>query len=47
MKYQLARTHSAIARFWQEVPGIAGYVDNRDRINTLADDAPHEGAATA
>ena len=40
MKFHLAQTNIGIAKYGYEDPRFAGFVDNLDRINALADDAP-------
>jgi hypothetical protein len=40
MKFHLAQTNIAIAKYAYDNPDFAGFVDNLDRINALADEAP-------
>lgn len=40
MKYHLAQTNVAIAKYSYDDPRFAGFVDNLDRINALADGSP-------
>ena len=39
MSYHVATVNIAIARYQYEDPRIAGFVDNLDRINAIADDS--------
>lgn len=40
MTYHLAQANVAIAKYGYEDPGFAGFVDNLDRINALAESSP-------
>lgn len=40
MKFHLAQTNVAIAKYGYEDPRFAGFVNNLDRINALADSSP-------
>lgn len=40
MKFHLAQTNVAIAKYSYDDPRFAGFVDNLDRINALADSSP-------
>lgn len=40
MKFHLAQTNIGVAKYSYEDPRFAGFVDNLDRINALADAAP-------
>jgi len=40
MKFHLAQTNIGIARYTYDQPEFAEFVDNLDRINALADEAP-------
>lgn len=40
MNWHLAQVNIGVAKFGYEDPRFAGFVDNLDRINALADDSP-------